>query len=784
MRTTPYSSLLLILSCAIPAAEVTPRTILLGSDLSPDRSAAVRELFYESGLNCARITGGGYSWAAGSHEGLAKDLAAHDVHVYLQLGSHYPSGDYFALKDAWLVDQRGATGVEDRSSWAIRYDSACWPQYSYAHQGMREKFTADFTSYLTHFPASKQLDGVILHNEPGMHWLKDRLFDYSAVSIAAFKAWLPSQHKDIAELNRRWGTTYASFADVVPPTAPALAAMGGWLDWRRFQVVQIADFMRWEAEFVKRVRPDLNRTTNLDGPTNNWYAVRCSDIEAYSRAMDTVGIDIYPSSWTDRDYVPYAIDQLQGVAQGRRTDVLECEVFGDRSGAWIQLSPDQRADLLRSELWTMYGHGADGLLLWGFSRGDDFSITDDGAWNPRVLVCRDVTHQTRMIGLGKFHRAPSTVVLCLDPDTYIRSAGLESDLILGGSALDQEFHGIHAALSAAGIQCDVIMNAQLPAVASHYRALILPASPMMDIATAQRLRTYVNQGGTVIATAPFAALDRWGAPLPTTPGCGLDQLIGGTSSEMTAAENGIPAISTWTRGTGHTALIPTPTGAAYLGGSATGLPKAIAGLLARAHVSSSVQVTCTGNILPDTTVLSDGTNRLLVVAVQSNKGNAASTADNVQIKIVGAVPKAAFAFPATAITDGVVRSGPIAVPMVAIAGGCAVKLGTVSSALPVLLAVNAGPLLSLAAPAQVTAGAKVALQVTCHNPSNVELRGSIALRQADLHASSPVVIPARASASVTLEFIAPAATARLPLSAVLTSAMGDVVAIPIDIEVR
>jgi hypothetical protein len=195
-------SAIFVLVCvaSLPATETgngaakaaTPRQILFGADFEAARPATTKDLFFECGLNCVRLTGGGYGWAAQGHSAWAKTLAAKGVQVYLQLGSHYPSADYFGLKDAWLVDQNGKTGVEDRKSWSIKYDHSSWPQYSYAHQGFREKLAKDFAAYLGSFPAGPDLAGVILHNEPGMHWLNNRIFDYGAPSIAAFRAWLPS----------------------------------------------------------------------------------------------------------------------------------------------------------------------------------------------------------------------------------------------------------------------------------------------------------------------------------------------------------------------------------------------------------------------------------------------------------------------------------------------------------------------------------------------------------------------------------------------------------------
>ncbi|MCK6491593.1 MAG: beta-galactosidase, partial [Planctomycetes bacterium] len=549
----------LLLALAAAAEPAPPRTILFGTDCDANRPAAARELLAECGFNAVRLTGGGYAWAIKDHAAWARTLAAKGIRSYLQLGSHYPSADYFPLKGAWLVDQAGRSGVEDRTSWAIRYDHSCWPQLSYAHQDFRERLERDFAAYLASFPPAASLAGVILHNEPGFHWLKDRVFDYGAPSVAAFRAWLPGRHGDIATLNRRWGSAFAGFASVEPPTRPDPVRPGAWLDWRRFQVEQIAEFMAWEAAFARRVRPDLARTTNLDGPLGNWYAIRCSDPEAHSRAMDVAGMDIYPTRWSGRAFVPFAIDQLLGVAAGRPAHVLECEVFGDRSEDWKEVPAARRADLLRAQLWTFYGHGADAVLLWGFSRCDAFTISD-GEWNPRTLACRDVAHQLRMLDLGRFRRPPPAVALVADPDAHLLASALVPGALTGGSALDRELQGTHAALASAGIPCDVIQAAQLPAAAGRYRALVLPAMPLIDDATADLLRRFAAGGGTVLASAPFAARDRWGAPLAGSPACGL------------------------TRPAGE-AL-----GAAHLAGQAAGLPAALAADLAAAGVLPALRL--------------------------------------------------------------------------------------------------------------------------------------------------------------------------------------------------
>jgi hypothetical protein len=353
-----------------------------------------------------------------------------------------------------------------------------------------------------------------------------------------------------------------------------------------------------------------------------------------------------------------------------------------------------------------------------------------------------------------------------------------------GSALDAEFHGIHAALAAAGIQSDVIMAAQMEAAVKRYRAILLPGSPLMDQATADRLRAFVTAGGTVIAIQPFAVVDRWGAALPDKPGCGLAKIMATPNAEKLAAANGVPEIVINRVGTGQAVTIAASVGNAFINGKAAGLPKALAGILERAKVLPHLRIRCAGAVTPDASLLVDGGNRLLVVAAQGSRASATIAATDVQVTIPGAMPKAVFAFPATATANGTARSGPVVLKAREADGACVLELGSISGALPVLLTNGSGPLLALTLPETAKAGEATTLQVTCHNPSATALSGTIELRVTGLTASAPVEVPAWGEVTVPLAFTPAAATARLPVGAVLRTAAGETRAIPVDLTVK
>ena len=341
---------------------------------------------YETGCNFARLTGGGYGWTIDGHRRALQELGAHGVKVLLQLESHYPDGGYFALTDSELVDQNGEAGKKDTNAWAITYNGSAWPQYSYASDAFRSRLETDFTAYLGALKGQTNIAALLLHNEPGYHWIDDRIFDYNPQAIARFRDWLALKHGTLANLNQRWGTQYTAFAAVEPPhDLPPVSNMAAWLDWRRFQADLIAGFLDQEVAFAHRTLPGVPTTTNLSGPLDNWYPIRLGDNYRYTADMDIAGIDIYPSQWTTAVFPGYAMDMTRGAAQGRKIYVPECEVFdGSR---FPGLSEDQRAGMLRSLVWTFIGHGADGVLMWTLDGEGGFHLTD-GAFNARVAAVR------------------------------------------------------------------------------------------------------------------------------------------------------------------------------------------------------------------------------------------------------------------------------------------------------------------------------------------------------------------------------------------------------------
>jgi beta-galactosidase GanA len=694
--------------------------VLIGTDYQPDASEEVKALFQRAGFNYARLTGGGYEWSLERHIAAARELQERGVRVLLQLGSHYPSGAYFRFTDSWLVDHKGETGREDRQAWAISYSGSNWPQYSYASEETREQFARDFTSYLGRIGGSASIAGVCLHNEPGLHWLRERIFDYSPPARRRFRAWLEERYGGVAALNAAWGTDHTSFDAVEPPRdEPPVGNMAAWLDWRRANTDFIAEFLRWEQALVRCVRPGLPLTTNMAGPVDWWHAWRCSDNSLFTEGMDIAGVDIYPGPYTTRQHCAYTMDMTRGVARGRPVHVLECEVYGPEK--WPDLSAEQRAAMLRSEVWTYLGHGARGVLPWGLSGRGDNNLTE-GEWNPRLEVMRGIVERCRALGLKRFRSEPPRVAVVIDPDSYLYFTGAEEEPPYW---LDKESAGLYGAVREAGYAADVIFAEQpRRGAALDYEVLVIAGGVMMDEALARRLAEFVRDGGLLVAEAPFAEVDRTGRPLPEWPGFGLDEVFGvrvtadgadpgvvrTAAGEITGWRfrrrleprgaavagrfaDGTPAVAINDYGGGRAVYLATTAGVAYCDGwnswARMGLRHLLGSLLGeRLPATARLEVTHGGEDYLDVGRLADADgNRLIVLAPQPHRGEPFAPVPDVSLRL----PAESVAGLRSAWALGPGDAPPRRLQMARQADSVRLEVGTVESAAVLLLSTQDAP---------------------------------------------------------------------------------------------
>ncbi len=109
---------------------------------------------------------------------------------------------------------------------------------------------------------------------------------------AAFRVWLEQRYGSLAEVNRRWNTTfwghtYTNWKQIETPTTNGERSMQGLLiDYDRFQSDSLLDCFKTEAAVLREVTPGVPITTNLMG------AFKPLDYHKWAREMDIVSWEL------------------------------------------------------------------------------------------------------------------------------------------------------------------------------------------------------------------------------------------------------------------------------------------------------------------------------------------------------------------------------------------------------------------------------------------------------------------------------------------------------------
>lgn len=145
--------------------------------------------------------------------------------------------------------------------------------------------------------------------------------DYSPYAVAAFRKWLRARHGDIATLNKRWGSIYASF-DEIAPAKSYEAGHASWLEFRQFSGEAYAASVGRRIPIIKALdpkgRPCLGANSNLDIAAPFFMAFRPNDFEELVRTglkdEKYLAFDIYCAD----DDMGSSIEFLTSIAQGRK----------------------------------------------------------------------------------------------------------------------------------------------------------------------------------------------------------------------------------------------------------------------------------------------------------------------------------------------------------------------------------------------------------------------------------------------------------------------------------
>ena len=329
---------------------------------------------------------------------------------------------------------------------------------------------------------------------------------------AAFRTWLKVQYGTLDNLNKRWWTEFWSktFTDWEQIRSPERNGEMGLtplkLAWRRFINDQTLDFIRNEIEPIRRLCPDNPVTINTMGFHYDY------DYASFAGDIDFFGYDSYPSWGSGDDYktalnTAFTYDFVRG--------------FGKQNWSLMESTPSQvnwhhTCKLKRPGMHFLsslqaIAHGSDTVMMfqWRKARGgaEKFHgavVSHDGSADTRVF--REVTDVGKALGMlapltGSKTFSPAALIF--DQQNRWALDGAE------GPHRDQQYVSTlfehYVGLKTNHINVDVV---HADADLNDYKLVAAPYLYLLDDGIAEKLKAYVQAGGTLVLSYMSGLVDR------------------------------------------------------------------------------------------------------------------------------------------------------------------------------------------------------------------------------------------------------------------------------------
>lgn len=324
---------------------------------------------------------------------------------------------------------------------------------------------------------------------------------------AAFRRWLQNRYGTIENVNRAWNTafwshTFYDWEEIEP--ASYLTEHWGWerttfqgisLDYRRFNSDSLLACYRLESDAVKKFTPHIPVTTNF----MEFYKVL--DYQKWAQSMDFVAWDSYPSPDATPARMAMNHSVIRGMKDGMPFALLEQTPSVTN---WQPYNSLKRPGVMRLWSYQAVAHGSDSVMFFQMRRSIGacekyHGAIIDHAGHEHTRVFREAAQlgaELQKIGdklLGSRIHAQAGILL--DWENWWAaeySAGPSVRL-----KYVEEVERWYSALHGQNVPTDLL---RLDADWSQYRLLIAPMLYMVKPGVDEKLRDFVENGGTLVVT--------------------------------------------------------------------------------------------------------------------------------------------------------------------------------------------------------------------------------------------------------------------------------------------
>jgi len=435
------------------------------------------------------------------------------------------------IQPFWIHREEPHASMVDHTGRAVRSSlrSECNVGYTPGgctdHPGVSRRMAQFLTTLATRYAGDPTVVGWDCWNEIRWNINAGGYTCYCPATVAAFRRWLESEYGDLDALNRSWKRRYTSWDDV-DPGQPRLGPFVDLIEFQRFLTWRTTQPLRLRVAAIRAGAPDSFVSAHCGNPSPaeygfpDEYPLSRGNDWALAAELDGYGCSLFPAHLglddvrvsstiaAVRDATgagTFWVSELQGGA-GNHTFGVEQPVEAGRQQRWI---------------WDALAQGAKGVVFWCWrdevfgSESGGFGLAGGDGHGPERLAAVERTAATIRAHrelLGEYEPdQPAIGVLFETTNTYLdfaqhRYAGASSAAVFGLAACLERLRLAYR-----------FVEGSAPEALDDLKIVFLPWALIVPPPLADRLLSFVADGGTIVCEAETDSFDPLGFHLRPGP---------------------------------------------------------------------------------------------------------------------------------------------------------------------------------------------------------------------------------------------------------------------------
>jgi beta-galactosidase len=451
----------------------------------------------------------------------------------------------------WLEEQhpearyRAHDGTTVKLTGAINTPCGGWPGLCLDNEPIREQAGRVLRTVVERYKRHPLLFGIDVWNEPHSEptwYYPDKMFCYCDASVTRFRAWLESKYGDLDGLNRAWARRYSSWSQVSPPTA--FEVYPDMLDWKRFWLENLQSWLKFKVGIARQADPTHPVITHAASSgylgtltVNTW------DEWLLAEPVDIFGTSAFPKWLMHNDPAEYTfhLDMIRSAS--RKKPFWQAELQGGHGrDIGYTRTPHPTPAEIRMWNWSVLASGGKGLMYWCWRpellgpESPGYALCNvAGDPSPRAVAAAEMARQIQAEPvLATSQPVESGNAILISRDTAILNYAGDRNMLLYAKAL----MGAYRAFYDRNIPVSFVHTDNLRAAVTDrkYNFIYFPMPFVLDRSTADALKEFVAEGGTLVAEACPGHYTESGWCATQIPGQGLDELFGVQEIETDQAD--------------------------------------------------------------------------------------------------------------------------------------------------------------------------------------------------------------------------------------------------------